>query len=160
MSPDDYKRHPLTPNSNQSKNSPNATNQSRNASFNEIESTTTESSPRISNVNQNTPRCHHHLCHDGDSHAHQQHIQRQSRHIESNGSARIGEISHQSQTQQNIYTNHPDDQSDSDDVPHVPKLPNRPQMMKLPCRNRCTCHEHHHHHHQIQPHHNQIQNHT
>lgn len=147
-------RHPFTPNSNQSTNSPNTNNPRRDTSFSEVESTATESSAKLSHLNQNVNQCHHHLCYEANSHAHQQRNQRQSRRIESSGTASVGE--NQNQNQQNIYTNHPDDQSDSDGSLNVPKLPNRPQTMKLPCRNRCTGHEHHHQN----QHHNHLRNDT
>lgn len=152
-------RHPLTSNKSTIMSSPNMTGPSRDASFNEVDSTATESSAQLSHTTPNPMHCHHHLCHDSNSHAHQQRNHRQSRHIEPSATARVSE--NQNQNEQNIYTNHPDDQSDSDEAPNVSKLPHRPQMTKLPCRNRCTCHEHHHHqhHHQIQ-HHNHIQNDT
>lgn len=142
--------HPLTPNTTKSKNSNQSPmiNASRNASFDEIEPHATNASPKISNLNQNTNHCHHHLCPDGDSHTHQQHNFQQSRHIEPSETAGMDENAQPNyNNQQNIYTNHPDDQSDLDETPNVPKLPNRPQMMKLPCRNRCTCHERQHHNH-------------
>lgn len=134
-----------SPTSNSTSNPSPMANASRDISFNEAESTTTESSPKLLSTNQSANHCHHHLCHNGDdAHAHQHRNFHRSRHIEPSETARAIENSQQNQNHQNIYTNHPDDQSDSDDTPNAPKLPNRPQMMKLPCRNRCTCHERHH----------------
>lgn len=129
-------RHSSTPNSNESTYSSQMANASPDTSVNETATIPTDSSmPNITNLNRNSYHCHHHLCHDGNSHPIQQRNNRSRLIVNTSETTRVDEA------EQNIYSNHPDDQSDSDVSPDVPKLPNRPQM-KLPCRNHCTFHEH------------------